>query len=77
MQSFAEKYPGLIMQAVGLTFGVAIAMFLLYNFRMIKATEKFKSVIMLTQWGIADIFTCLPGLRLFGVNIVFCMITAC
>ena len=36
--AFQKTYPGLVMQAVGLTFGVAIAMFLLYNFRIIKAT---------------------------------------
>lgn len=50
---FAEKYPGIIMQAVGLTFGVAIAMFLLYNFRVIKATERFKSIIFMATAGIA------------------------
>ena len=41
-EMFAEKYPGLIMQAVGLTFGVAISVFLLYNFRVIRATERFQ-----------------------------------
>ena len=50
---FSEKYPGIIMQAVGLTFGVAIAMFLLYNFRIIKATERFKSIIFTATAGIA------------------------
>src|SRR6478735_11776807 len=50
--AFAEKYPGLVMQAVGLTFGVAISMFLLYNFRVIKATEKLKSVIIMATVGI-------------------------
>ncbi len=35
--AFKDKYPGLVMQAVGLTFGVAIAMFLLYNFRISKS----------------------------------------
>ena len=29
---FEARYPGLVLQAVGLTFGVALAMFLLYNF---------------------------------------------
>src|SRR6478735_7777658 len=51
--AFKERYPGLVMQAVGLTFGVAIAMFLLYNFRIIKATEKFKSTIFAATAGIA------------------------
>ncbi|MDE3252307.1 MAG: Bax inhibitor-1/YccA family protein [Bacteroidota bacterium] len=70
-QAFAKSYPGLIMQAVGLTFGVAISMFLLYNFRVIKATEKFKSVIIASTMGIALFYGLTLLLNLFGVNISF------
>ena len=45
-EMFAEKYPGLIMQAVGLTFGVAISVFLMYNFRVIRATERLCSTCL-------------------------------
>jgi uncharacterized YccA/Bax inhibitor family protein len=69
--AFAEKYPGLVIQAVGLTFGVAIAMFLLYNFRVIKATEKFKSVVFTATAGIAIFYVLTLVLRLFHVNIPF------
>jgi uncharacterized YccA/Bax inhibitor family protein len=69
--AFADKYPGLIMQAVGLTFGVAIAMFLLYNFRVIKATEKFKSVIIMSTLGIGIFYLLTLVLNLFGVNVSF------
>jgi len=69
--AFAKQYPGLIMQAVGLTFGVAIAMFLLYNFRIIKATEKFKSVIISATVGIGIFYLLTMLLRLFGVNVAF------
>ena len=69
--AFAEKYPGLVMQAVGLTFGVAISMFLLYNFRIIKATEKLKSVIIMATLGIGVFYLLTMLLRLFGVNISF------
>ena len=69
--AFAEKYPGLIMQAVGLTFGVAIAMFLLYNFRIIRATERFKSVIFTATLGIAIFYGLTLLLRLFHVNVAF------
>ncbi len=69
--AFAKNYPGLIMQAVGLTFGVAIAMFLLYNFRIIKATEKFKSVIMTATLGIGIFYLITIVLRWFGVNVSF------
>ena len=69
--AFATKYPGLVMQAVGLTFGVAIAMFLLYNFRIIKATEKFKSVIISATLGILIFYMLTWVLRLFGVTVSF------
>jgi uncharacterized YccA/Bax inhibitor family protein len=45
--SFKTKYPGLVMQAVGLTLIVALVMFVLYYTRIIKVTEKFKSVIII------------------------------
>lgn len=56
-QNFAKSYPGLVIQAVGLTFAVAIAMFLLYNFRVIKATERFKSIIYMASGAIFIFYT--------------------
>ena len=70
-EAFAKKYPGLIMQAVGLTFGVAFAMFILYNFRIIKATEKFKSVIIASTLGIGIFYLITIVLGWFGVNVGF------
>lgn len=70
-KAFEKTNPGLVMQAVGLTFGVAIAMFLLYNFRVIKATEKFKSVIIASTLGIGIFYLITMVLNLFGVNVGF------
>lgn len=70
-EAFSKNYPGLVLQAVGLTFGVAIAMFLLYNFRIIKATEKFKSVIISATVGIAIFYGLTMLLRLFNITIPF------
>lgn len=67
----SEKYPGIIMQAVGLTFGVAIAMFMLYNFKIIKATEKFKSVVISATAGIFVFYLITMVIRMFGVNMPF------
>ena len=69
--AFAKSYPGLVMQAVGLTFGVAIAMFLLFNFRIINATERFKSVVFTATLGIGIFYLLTMVLRLFGVNVSF------
>ena len=69
--AFAESYPGLIMQAVGLTFGVALAMFLLYNFRIISATQRFKSMVFTATLGIGIFYLITMVLRMFGVNVSF------
>ena len=69
--AFKLKYPGLIMQAVGLTFGVAIAMFLLYNFRIIKVTEKFRSIVFSATLGIGIFYLISMVMRMFGVDMPF------
>ncbi|HVM86584.1 MAG TPA: Bax inhibitor-1/YccA family protein [Puia sp.] len=66
-----KKYPGIVPQAVGLTFAVAIGMFLLYNFRIIKPTEKFKSVIASSVLGIFLFYIVIWILSFFHVNISF------
>jgi len=66
--AFAETAPGIVMQAVGLTFGVVIAMFLLYNFRVIKATERFKSIVFTATAGIALFYALAFILRFFGIE---------
>jgi uncharacterized YccA/Bax inhibitor family protein len=65
------KYPNIIMDAVLLTFGVAFAVFLLYNFRIIRATQKFRAVILSSLVGIMIFYAIDMILGLFGVNIPF------
>ncbi len=67
-EAFAQRAPNLIINAVGLTFGVAVAMYLLYSFRIIKATEKFKSIIITATVGIAVFYLIVMVLRMFGFN---------
>ncbi len=66
--AFAEMAPNIIINAVGLTFGVAAAMYLLYSFRIIKATEKFKSVIIAATVGIGIFYLLVIILRAFGME---------
>ena len=66
--AFAAKAPNIIINAVGLTFGVAIAMYLLYSFKIIRATEKFKSVIITATVGIAIFYLIVIVLRAFGFD---------
>ncbi len=66
--AFKEVAPGIVMQAVGLTFGVVIAMFLLYQFGIIKPTEQFKSIVITATAGIALFYALSIILRLFGIQ---------
>lgn len=68
---FAAKAPNIVMNAVGLTFGTAIAMYFLYSFKIIKATEKFKSVIVTATAGIAIFYLIAMVLGFFGVQMAF------
>ena len=66
--AFAAKAPNIIINAVGLTLGTAVAMYLLYSFRIIKATEKFKSVIITATAGIAIFYVIVLVMRAFGFD---------
>lgn len=69
--AFAETAPNIIMQAVGLTFGVAIAMYILFNLRIIRATETFRSVIVTATAGIAIFYLISIVLRFFNIEMAF------
>lgn len=69
--SFKGKYPNIIMEAVLLTFGVAFAVFILYNTRIIKATNKFRAVITSSIVGIGIFYLIDIVLGFFGINIPF------
>ena len=67
--AFSAVAPGIVTQAVILTFGTAIAMYLLYSFRIIRVTEKFKSIMFAAIGGIALFYLITFLLSLFGVNV--------
>ncbi|MET0638375.1 MAG: Bax inhibitor-1/YccA family protein [Chitinophagaceae bacterium] len=50
--AFQESYPGIVMQAVGLTLIVALVMYVLYQTRIIKVTQKLRSVITIATVSI-------------------------
>ena len=70
-EAFAGKMPNIIMNAVGLTFGTAISMYLLYSFKIIQATEKFKAIIFTATAGIAVFYLIAMVVRMFGVEMAF------
>lgn len=67
-EAFAAKAPNIVINAVGLTLGTAVAMYLLYSFKVIKPTEKFKSVIITATAGIAIFYLIVLVMRMFGFD---------
>ncbi|HVI45542.1 MAG TPA: Bax inhibitor-1/YccA family protein [Chitinophaga sp.] len=68
---FNAKYQGIVIQAVGLTFGTFIAMLVLYRAGVIRATERFKSIVMTATLGIGVFYLITLVLRLFHIDIPF------
>ncbi len=69
--AFAASYPSIIMHAVLLTFGCAAAMFFLYRSGVIKATNKFKKVMLIATAGIAIFYLISMVMRMFGMQMPY------
>ena len=67
--TFSSVAPGIVVQAVILTFGTAIAMYLLYTFRIIRVTERFRSIMFAAIGGIALFYLITFLLSFFGVSV--------
>ena len=64
-------YPGIVIQAVGLTFGTLICLLLAYKAGMIKVTAKFRAGVVAATGGIALVYIVTFLFGLFGVSIPF------
>jgi uncharacterized YccA/Bax inhibitor family protein len=65
---FELRFPGIVMQAVGLTFGTMAALLMAYRSGLIKVTENFKLGIVAATGGIALLYLVNIGMRLFGFD---------
>lgn len=65
---FEMRFPGIVMQAVGLTFGTLGALLVAYRSGLIKATENFKLGVVAATGGIALLYLVNIGMRLFGFD---------
>jgi uncharacterized YccA/Bax inhibitor family protein len=68
---FEAQFPGIVLQAVGLTFGTLFCLLLAYSTRLIRATENFKLGVVAATGAIALIYLASFVLRLFGINIPY------
>lgn len=64
-------FPGIVLQAVLLTFGVAALMLTLYKTRVIRVTQKFRTVVILATLSILLVYAVGWILAIFGVSIPY------
>lgn len=65
------RFPGIVMQAVGLTFGTLAAMLMAYRSGLIKATENFKLGVVAATGGIALLYIVDLAMGFFGHRVGF------
>jgi uncharacterized YccA/Bax inhibitor family protein len=68
---FEMRYPGIVIQAVGLTFGTLAMLLLAYKSGLIKPTENFRLMIFAATGGIALLYLVSFVMNMFGSGIGF------
>jgi uncharacterized YccA/Bax inhibitor family protein len=68
---FQARFPGIVIQAVALTFGVLFALLLAYRSGLIPVTNSFRLGIVAATGGIALFYLVAIGLGFFGIRIPF------
>jgi uncharacterized YccA/Bax inhibitor family protein len=69
---FEGRYPGIVIQAVGLTFGTLFALLLAYKSGLIRATENFKLGVVAATGGIFVFYLVTMG----GGRVRSCLLTS-
>jgi len=68
---FELRFPGIVLQAVGLTFGTLFCLLMAYKSGLIKATENFKLGVVAATGGIAVLYLIDIAMAFFGKPIGF------
>ena len=66
---YEAQFKGIVIQAVGLTFGVLLALLIVYRLRIIPVTENFKMGICAATGAIAIFYLVAIGLSFAGIRI--------
>jgi uncharacterized YccA/Bax inhibitor family protein len=69
--AYNVEWNGIVVQAVGATLGVFLVMLFLYRARIVKVTDKFRSVVIGATLGLAVFYLFAIILSLFGHDIGF------
>lgn len=68
---YEQQFQGIVMQAVGLTFGTLAALLLAYKSGLIKATENFKLGVAAATGAIALVYLISMGMSFFGKTLPY------
>ncbi|MCA1714688.1 MAG: Bax inhibitor-1/YccA family protein [Gammaproteobacteria bacterium] len=68
---FEQRFPGIVMQAVGLTFGTLAALLMAYRSGLIRATENFKLGVVAATGGIMILYLVNIAMGFFGTSMPF------
>lgn len=68
---FEARYPGIVIQAVALTFGTLVALLMAYRSGLIPVTQKFRMGIVAATGGIAIFYLVAIGMGFFGIRLAF------
>ena len=63
---FEYQYPGIVIQATGLTLGTLASLLVLYKLGIIKPTENFRLMIVSATMGIAVLYLISMIMNMFG-----------
>jgi uncharacterized YccA/Bax inhibitor family protein len=66
-----QAYPGIVIEAVGLTFGVLFVLLFVYKARIIKVTENFKIGVIVATGAIVLVYFVTAILNMFGTTIPY------
>jgi uncharacterized YccA/Bax inhibitor family protein len=64
-----ERYPGIAIQAVGLTFGVLAVLLFAYRMRWVRVTAQFRAMVLAATGGIALLYVATMILGFFHVSV--------
>jgi uncharacterized YccA/Bax inhibitor family protein len=66
---YQAQYPGIVTNAIMLTFAVMLLMFFVFRYEIIKVTDKFRTIIMVSTGAIALVYLVSIIMSFFGASI--------
>ena len=66
---FEQRYHGIAIQAVGVTFGVLAALLIAYRTHLIRVTDRFRAMVVAATFGIVLFYVATLILGFFHVSV--------